>query len=161
MEMERVRDLRELGQSREEARYVGNAVKAVDDKRFALFVVYSPNKLPARGADHKLDVASPDVLERAAWRFALNGLKVGIDHEPGGEGAARVVENFIWRGAPWHVITPSGTKEVVSEGDWLIGLIFTPEAWVDFKAGRWSGVSMQGTATRKPATPKTLKRQRK
>ncbi len=137
----------------------GVLVKSVDEDRFGLFVAYSPNRLPLRGADGKVDLASPRVLEKAAWRFALNGLKVGTDHRPGGEGAARVVENYVWRGAPWHVVGPDGTEEVVSEGDWLVGLLFTREAWADFKSGRWSGISLQGSATRKPATRKTLKRQ--
>lgn len=141
--------------------FSSSVVKAVDEKRFALFVAYSPNKLPARGADGKLDVASPEVLEEACWKFALNGLKVGVDHKPGGEDAARVVENFVWRGAPWHVVAPDGTEEVVSEGDWCVGLVFSPDAWEDFKAGRWGGVSLQGTAKRKAPTPETLKRQRK
>lgn len=139
----------------------GRLVKAVDERRFGLFVAYSPNKLPVRGADGKIDVASPDVLERACWRFALNGLKVGVGHKPGGEKAARVVENFVHRGAPWHVIGPDGTEQVVEPGDWCVGLIFSRTAWEQFKAGKWGGVSLQGTAKRKAASAETLARQRR
>lgn len=138
----------------------GAVLKAEDERRFLLCVVYSPNKLPATGADGRLDVASPDVLERAAWKFALNGLRVGVGHKPGGEDAARVVENFIWRGAPWHVMGPDGQEQVIEAGDWLVGMILSKKAWAEYKAGRFGGVSLQGTAQRKPATVETLSRQR-
>lgn len=156
--MDRIRDLRELGQSRPEERYAASLLKASDEDRFLLCVVYSPNRMPLRGADKRTDVASPRVLEKAAWRFMLNGARTGVDHQSGGEDACRVVENWVHRGPPWTVTSPAGVRETVKAGDWLVGLILSPKAWADYKAGRFGGVSMQGTATRRPPSKQTLKR---
>jgi len=134
-------------------------VKTSDESRYALFVAYSANKMPLRGADGMVDVASPEVLEKAAWRFMLNGARIGVDHKPGGENAARVVENFVHRGKPMRFVGPDGTEQVVRKGDWCVGVIFSPAAWTEFKKGRWGGVSLQGSATRKPASAATLARQ--
>lgn len=135
-----------------------NVLKAHEESRFLLVVAYSASKMPARGADGKVDLASPEVLEKAAWKFADNGLRVGLFHKPGGEGSARVVENFIHRGKPMRFTAPDGTEQVVRKGDWCVGMILSPEAWDLFKAGAIKGASPQGTARRKPATAKTLAR---
>lgn len=137
---------------------VSSVVKAREEDRFLLCVVYSPNRMPLRGADQRVDLATPDVLEKACWRFAMNGFKVGVDHKPGGEGAARVVENWIHRGPSWHLIGPDGRESVVKAGDWIVGMVLSPSAWRSYKAGRFGGVSMQGRAERIPATKKTLNR---
>ena len=137
----------------------GNVVKASEEMRVAWFVVYSPNRLPLRGADHKIDVASPDVLEKACHKFAENGFHIGVGHQPGGEGIASVLENYIHRGGDWRSVGPDGTTEVVKSGDWVIALRFTPKGWARFKSGEWGGVSLQGSATRKPASAATLARQ--
>lgn len=131
-------------------------VKAQEESRFLLCVVYSPSRMPARGADHRTDLVSPEVLEKAAWRFMLNGARVGIDHRPGGEKAAKVVESYVHRGSDWIVTGPDGTTQTIRPGDWCVGMILSKSAWADYKAGRFGGVSMQGRATRRPVTRETL-----
>ena len=135
-------------------------VKSIPEHRFVLAVAYSANRLPAKGADKRTDLASPDVLEKAAWRFAANGFKVGVNHRDGTEGAARVVENYVHRGRAVKFRSADGTVQKIRRGDWCIGMILAPDAWDKFKRGELTGLSPQGTAGRKPVTPKTLKRMR-
>lgn len=133
-------------------------VKENPEQRFVLMVAYSPNRMPARGADGRIDVVAPDVLEKAAWKFAENGFKVGLFHEAGHDGAAQVVENFVHRGKPMRFTAPDGSVQTVRKGDWLVGMILSPKAWELYKKGLIGGVSPQGTAGRKPATARTLAR---
>jgi hypothetical protein len=131
----------------------------VDEDHFALFVAYSPWSVPLRGADKKIDAASPRTLERGCWRFMANGAKPGIGHKPGGEDSSVVVENYIYRNPiPWVIKHPDGTEKVIRIGDWLIGFILDDETWADLKAGKYTGISMQGGAQRGPVTAETLAR---
>lgn len=144
--------------SKEEAG-AGSVLKAREEDRYLLMVAYSPNRMPLRGADHKIDVVTPSVLEKACWRYADNGLKVGMWHKPGGEHAARVVENYIYRNpVPWTTTDVDGNETVVKEGDWVVGLVLEPETWDLYKAGKIGGVSMQGDARRRRARAETLAR---
>lgn len=132
-------------------------LKSEEESRFLLLVAYSPNKMPLRGADGYIDVARPEVLEKACWRFMDNGAQAGMWHEAGHEKAARVVENYIFRSdVPWVVKCPDGSEQVVQKGDWVVGLILSPKAWRMFKAGLIGGGSLQGGAKRSPASQETL-----
>lgn len=137
----------------------GAVLKADPEQRFVLMVLYSPNRMPHRGADRKIDVVSPSVLEKACWRFTDNGLKVGLFHEAGHQGAARCVENYVYRNpVPWVIKSPDGNTQVIKEGDWIGGFILDPPTWDMYKSGLIGGASPQGTAGRKPASPETLAR---
>lgn len=137
----------------------GTVLKENPEQRFVLMVLYSPNRMPHRGADRKIDVVAPDVLEKACWRFTDNGLKVGLFHEPGHEGAAKCVENYIYRNpAPWVIEGPDGRTQVIKQGDWLGGFILDEPTWGMYKSGLIGGASPQGTAGRKPASAETLAR---
>lgn len=139
----------------------GTVLKADEENRFLLLVAYSANKMPVRGADGFVDVASPDVLEKACWRFMDNGAKVGLWHEAGHDGAARVVENYIYRNdVPWVMKRPDGSSQIVQHGDWLFGAICSHETWALYKAGLIGGASPQGRAGRRPASPDLLARMR-
>lgn len=133
-----------------------NVVKSVAEDRYLLCTVYSPARMPKRGADGYIDVATPRTLEKAAWKFAEHGFKTGVGHKPGGSEAARVVESWIHRGPTWKVMGPDGTVTKIRKGTWLVGLILSPEAWADYKAGRFTGVSVQGNTRRRPASPEVL-----
>ncbi|MCU1490710.1 MAG: hypothetical protein JWM85_2115 [Acidimicrobiaceae bacterium] len=134
-------------------------LKADDESRFLLLVAYSANKMPARGADQRTDVASPEVLEKACWNFMDNGAQLGTFHKTAGGG--RVVENFVHRGPKWKITGPDGTTQVVRKGDWIVGMILDEPTWQLYKAGRIRGASPQGTARRKPASAETLARIRR
>lgn len=135
---------------------VGRIIKSNDEDRFLLMVAYSPHQMPLRGKDGRTDLASPKVLEKAAWLFMAKGGKTGMWHEPGHEGEAIVVENGIHRGPSWDVHGDGSL--VIKAGDWLVGLILSPAAWSLYKQGKISGVSLQGSAGRKPATQKAIAR---
>lgn len=129
-----------------------------EEDRYLLAVVYSPSRLPLRGADGKTDLVSPRELEKACWRFAENGFRTGLNHKPGNPGACRVVESWIHRGKPWRVTGPDGTVTTVRKGTWLVGLVLDEPTWAAYKAGQFTGVSFQGETNRRPATTRALRR---
>jgi Putative phage serine protease XkdF len=141
--------------------YSGTVLKARAEDRFLLLVAYSANKMPFRGADGFVDLACPEVLEKACWRFMDNGAQVGLWHQEGHEKAARIVENYIYRNpVPWVLEAPNGTHQVIKEGDWVTGLILSKKTWKLYKAGLIGGASPQGGAARRYASPETLARVR-
>lgn len=54
-----------------------------------------------------------------------------------------------------------GSTQTVCDGDWLIGIVWTPETWQLIKSGQVRGVSMQGSAVRRRPSPETLAALRK
>lgn len=145
--------------SDEDVAVSGTVLKADDENRFLLLVAYSANKMPARGADGYIDVVRPETLEKAAWRFMDNGAKVGLWHEKGHDGAARVVENYIYRNEmPWVLTSPDGSQQVIKAGDWMVGVICTPDTWSLYKSARIGGASPQGGCRRRAAPPDLLER---
>ncbi|MDE2096465.1 MAG: hypothetical protein KGL39_04405 [Patescibacteria group bacterium] len=141
------------------ASYSGTVLKASKKERFLLMVAYSANKMPLRGADGYIDVAPPEVLEKACWRFADNGAKVGLWHKDGNENCARVVENYIYRNPiPWVMKCPDGSEQVIKEGDWVVGMKLDPPTWEMYEKGLIGGASPQGRCVRGPASEETLER---
>ncbi len=133
---------------------MSSVIKASEEKRFLLCVVYSPHRLPLRGVDKRVDLASPDVLEKACWSYAQKGCPTGMFHRDGHEGEAVCVENMIYRGPDWDVHGDGSL--IVRKGDWLAGFKLSPAQWAMFRAGEIGGVSFQGTASRKKATAQAL-----
>ncbi|MEE1838204.1 XkdF-like putative serine protease domain-containing protein [Streptomyces sp. SP17KL33] len=117
-----------------------------DEQRYVLGVAYQagPDPMIKRGADGGRDFFSPEELEKAAWGFLQNGAQVGLFHADGTEGAATVVESYIYRGPDWAL--DGGV--VVKSGDWLVGAILDEHAWQLYKSGRVTGWSPQGSARR-------------
>jgi hypothetical protein len=117
-----------------------------DEQRYVLGVAYQAGQDPRikRGADGGRDYFSPEELEKAAWGFLKNGPESGLFHADGTEGAATVVESYIYRGPDWHI----GNDVVVKSGDWLVGAILDEHAWQLYKSGRVTGWSPQGSARR-------------
>lgn len=125
-----------------------DVAKAVAEQRFVLGVAYQagPDPRIQKGQDGGRDYFSAEELEKAAWSFmADGGRQVGIGHLDGTEGAATVVESYVWRGPDWDL----GDGIVVKAGDWLIGAILDEPAWDLAKAGRLAGFSPQGVAKRR------------
>ncbi|MFI5880802.1 XkdF-like putative serine protease domain-containing protein [Streptomyces sp. NPDC051554] len=116
------------------------------EQRYVLGVAYQagPDPRIQRGADGGRDYFSPEELEKAAWGFLRDGPSVGLFHADGTEGAATVVESYVYRGPDWHL----GEDVVVKAGDWLIGAVLDERAWQLYKAGRITGWSPQGQARR-------------
>lgn len=138
---------------------IAGVLKSSDEDQYLLTVVYSPNRMPIRGADGKTDVASPRVLEKACWMWMAKGAKTGMWHETGHDHEAVCVESYIYRNpVPWVVKHPDGTETVIKEGDWLAGFVLSNHAWGLYKSGRIGAVSMQGDAGRKAPSAETLAR---
>lgn len=135
-----------------------SVVKAASEQRYVLGVGYwaGPRKQIGTGADGGRDFISATVLEKAAWNFIRKGGRVGLYHLDGTDqcGYADVVESYIWRGDPWRIVDTSGRSQIVKAGDWLVGMILSPQAWELYKAGELGGFSPQGRGRRRlPATP--------
>ncbi len=128
-------------------------LKASEEQRYTLGLAYGAN-LPdvGKAADGFQDFAGPEALEQAAWAFMRKGGRVGLDHRKGTGGAGTVVESYIWRGPDWA----QANGFVVKSGDWLLGVVWSPEAWADIKAGRRSGYSPQGMARRRAPSAEAL-----
>lgn len=127
--------------------------KSTPELRYTLGVAYPVNRVDAgKGADGFQDFASEDILREAAWNFMRNGARIGLDHEPGTDGAGTVVESYIWPGDPW----PQDNGYVVHPGDWLLGVIWSEEVWMLIKRGLRRGFSIQGAATRRLPSSESL-----
>lgn len=121
-----------------------------DEQRYVLGVAYQagPDQRIQRGADGGRDFFSAAELEKAAWAYLTKGREIGIGHIDGTEGAAEVVESYVYRGPDWDL----GDGTVIKAGDWLIGAVLDERAWGLYKAGKITGWSPQGVARRRRAT---------
>lgn len=122
--------------------------KDAEPQKFCLGIAYTAGVDPriAKGLDGGRDVFSASELERACWSFMLSGQQHGLFHADGTEGAARPVENYIYRNPiPWMV----APDLVVRKGDWVLGALLEDKPWELVQAGKANGWSMQGTAKRR------------
>ena len=122
--------------------------KAGPERQFVLGVAYQagPDPRIAKGADGGRDFFTEAELEKAAWSFMLSGQECGLFHLDGTTGAARPVENFLYRNpVPW-VVAPD---LVVRKGDWCQGYLLDDQAWRLVKDGKVNGLSPQGVARRR------------
>jgi hypothetical protein len=117
----------------------------VAEQQYVLGIAYQagPDPRIAKGADGARDYFTAEELEKAAWEFLRNGPQSGLLHLDGTEGAATIVESYIYRGPDWDV-----GDVVVKAGDWLIGAKLDDWTWRMAKAGRITGFSPQGKARR-------------
>lgn len=142
---------------RKPRRVSARLLKTTDEKRFGLYVAYPAGRADrAVAADGHRDFAGAAAVEAGAWTFLDKGAAVGLGHLPATEGAGRVVESWIHRAPPWTLTAADGSTQTVHPGDWLVGIIWTPEAWAMVKAGDLAGVSMQGSARRRRPSPEAL-----
>ena len=140
--------------------FSGTVLKSVDEDRFVLMGIYSPNRVPGRGADTFIDLVSPRVLEKACWRFMDNGARVIWGHKTE-KAQGRCVENYIYRNPiPWEVDLGDGRWEKVEKDDWVAGFLLEPEPWAAYKSGLIGGASLEGPAARAPASEEVLARVR-
>lgn len=132
------------------------------EQRFCLGVAYPADRADvSRAADGYRDFVKAENLEQAAWRFMVKSRDIGMHHLDGTSGAATVVESHIHRAPPWEVTAADGSTVCVQPGDWLVGVVFSPEAWQAVKSGRVRGFSPQGGARRATPSKADLKKLRK
>jgi hypothetical protein len=137
---------------------VGAIVKAEYPDRYLLSVAYPAMKADGKMAkDGHRDFASPEVVEKAAWRFMLNGANLGMWHKDGFDHCAEVVESYIYRNPePWVIQATDGSTQTICKGDWLLGTILQEPTWALYQAGIIGGVSPQGAAARAQVSPERL-----
>jgi hypothetical protein len=139
----------------------GRVIKAEPERRFTLCLAYGVDRPDlTRAQDGYRDMAGADAVEQAAWEFLAKSRQIGLFHANGTEGAGEVVESYVHRGPPWLLKNAAGQECRVGTGDWLLGVIWSPEAWRLIKSGKVTGVSMQGDAVRRRPSPETLARVR-
>ena len=124
-------------------------IKSQEEQRYTLGVAYAAN-MPdvSKAADGHRDFAGPEALEKAAWSYMQKGGNVGLHHQSGTDGQGTVVESYIYRGDPWVVKAADGSDQTIMPGDWLVGVVWSEEAWPLIKAGIVNGFSPQGSARR-------------
>lgn len=132
-------------------------VKAQDEKRYTLGLAYGAN-LPdvARAADGFRDFASKDAIQDAAWRYMTKSRNIGLGHVDGTDAAGEVVESYTWPADTWIMKASDGTEVRIENGDWLLGVIWTPPAWSLIKSGDIRGFSPQGGAKRRSPSADAL-----
>jgi Putative phage serine protease XkdF len=139
----------------------GPVVKTAPSRRYTLQVAYPANKPDAvRAADGYRDFASPEAVEDAAWEFLVKSPNVGLWHADHTTGAGKVVESYVYRGPDWTLTAHNGSQQVIKAGDWLVGIVWSPDTWPMVLEGRIGGVSMQGTASRRRPSRESLSRLR-
>jgi hypothetical protein len=118
-----------------------------EPQRYVLGVAYQagPDPRIAKGADGGRDCFTAEELEKAAWGFMKSTRDVGADHADKTEGAADVVESYIYRGPDWDL----GDGVIIKSGDWLLGTILSEESWKKYESGEFTGFSPQGSAIRR------------
>lgn len=117
-------------------------------QRYLLALAYQAgaDERITKGADGARDYFSVAELEKAAWSFLPQGAAVGLFHGPEQTvGHFQVTESYIYRGPDWDL----GDDVVIKAGDWLIGGICDEVAWNLYTNGHITGMSPQGTATRR------------
>lgn len=131
-------------------------VKSSNESRYTLGVAYPAWRPDVSVAqDGHRDFVSAEVLEHSAWDWMKKSRDINLFHTQGTSGAAEVVESYIYRGPDWEITPPTGgAPYVVKSGDWLLGVVWSPEAWELVKSGRIRGYSPEGGARRnlKPST---------
>jgi hypothetical protein len=142
---------------------VGPLAKARPEQRYTLNVIYPANKADVvRAMDKHRDFATPEVVEKAAWDYMRNHRAVGLCHTPeqaasvGAEllqdGAADLVESYIYRGPDWQV----SDDLMVKAGDWLGGFVWSPPVWDLIKATKLGGTSVEGGAKRRKPSKEAI-----
>jgi putative serine protease XkdF len=134
----------------------GAIIKSNDEQRYVLMVSYPVLKADVSVAqDGHRDFGQAPVIEQACFNFMRKGCKLGMWHKEG-YNPGEVVENYIYRGPDWIVKGEDGSTQEIIAGDWLTGMILTPEVWQLYKAGVIGGASPQGRAKRRVPSPDTL-----
>lgn len=141
----------------EEGGIAGLVVKSDTPRRYTLTVAYPADKPDASvAADGFKDFAGKGAVEDAAWSYLTKSPAVGLWHADGTDGAGQVVESYIYRGPDWTVKAADGSEHTVKAGDWLLGIVWSQEAWAQVESGEIGGVSMQGRAMRRTPTAEAV-----
>ncbi len=130
----------------EKSLHVVRVCKTADEQRMIYGVAIEPGVTALHG-----EVISAETCRKAAHDYLRDHGGINLEH-PGLDGYrpdvdAVVVESVILPCdvADWH-------GSAVRKGAWVVGIHVPSEAvWKSAKAGKFGGLSIEGTATRVPA----------
>jgi DNA adenine methylase len=129
-------------------------VKRAEEERYTLGVVLEPDVVDAQNERY-----SKEEVRRACHRFAEFYLNAGLMHRELANGRIVILENYL---APCDFVAENG--EAVKEGTWLQGRGYRDhEIWQKIKNGELTGLSIGGSAIRKPteSTENTIEKDTK
>lgn len=148
----------------DDADAICSAFKAVEAKRYTLGVAYPAMKADIGIAmDSHRDFASADTVEKAAWSYLADHRAIGLcqwsPHVDPDTQAGTCVESYVYRGPDWVVKAEDSTQTIVA-GDWLLGVVWTPDAFKAILDGDVEGYSFVGSTQRRKPDAETLARLR-
>jgi len=120
--------------------------RGTDEERFTLGIVLEPDEVDAQA-----DRYTAAEVRRACHRFAEFYWNAGLMHKEIANGRIVILENYL---APsdFTVVDPAGKKVTVKAGTWLQGRGYRDDKiWSMVKRGELTGLSMGGSAIRRPA----------
>jgi DNA adenine methylase len=129
-------------------------IKRAEEERYTLGVVLEPDVVDAQN-----DRYSKEEVRRACHRFAEFYLNAGLMHRELANGRIVILENYL---APCDFMAENGDR--VKEGTWLQGRGYRDdEIWQKIKNGELTGLSIGGSAIRKPteSTENTIEKDTK
>lgn len=107
------------------------------DRQILYGIVYEPDFV-----DSQDDFSSADEIEKAAHNFLVKARKVKVQHDEVAK--ASVVESYI---APADLNVGGNA---VRKGSWVLVIkVNDSELWSEIKEGKYTGLSMGGTAVSK------------
>lgn len=129
---------------------VSKADESDDEERYVLAIVLEPND-GADGVplepDAQGDIYSAEDIRLTAHEFMSAYRRIGLQHQivlP--TNAVVIVESFL-APADFEMETTGGETYSVRKGTWFLGLkVIDDGLWADVKAGKLTGLSMEGFA---------------
>jgi hypothetical protein len=125
----------------------GFLIKSDEKARYTLGIVYAPDEI-----DKQEDFATTEEIEKACHDFmrhiqgrSSNNIKkgaLGLMHKEWGDDLGDIVECYC---AP---VDMTIGDELVKKGTWLLGAVWSPEAFEKIENGELTGYSMGGSGLR-------------
>lgn len=110
-------------------------------QQYLLGIVLEPEVTDGQG-----DIYSADEVRKAAWDWMTANQNIGLMHKKLVNGKVQLVESYI---APTDMNVGGS---VIKAGTWLMGMyVRDAELWADIEAGRLTGLSIGGFASKNPA----------
>lgn len=105
-------------------------------KRYTYGVVYSPDEVDSWGT-----YADAETIRSMCWIYMLEHRNISVEHNNGTKHHAVCVENHLNHGPAFEL-----NGQTVPTGAWLVGALWSADAWVFIESGELRGWSMEGWA---------------
>lgn len=150
----------------DDADAICSAIKSEAKLRYTLGVAYpafSPDV--AMAMDLHRDFASDETVRKAAWGYLADHRQIGLcaysAHVDPDMAAGTVVESYLYPSPdPWVIKAADGSEQTIMQGDWLLGVQWTPDAFAAIERGAVDGFSFVGQTQRRKPDAESLARLR-